>query len=335
MARRNIDITIPPLAGHRAVVTGGSDGIGLRIVTRLAQAGVELVLPVRNMSKGEAAVAGILEKVPTAQISLLPLDLSSLESIAAFGERMVQAGEPIHLLIKNAGVMTPPNRQSTEDGFELQFGTNHLGHFALAAHLLPLLQAGRARVTSQVSIAANQGAINWTDLNWEKSYDGMRAYSQSKIAFGLFGVELDRRSRAGGWGISSNLSHPGIAPTSLLSARAEIGRSEDALGVRVIRWTSARGLVVGTPETAALPALYAATSPDAVAGRLYGPRGIGHLGGAPAEQKMYSRLRSEEDARRMWDASEKLTGVVFPVRSSRGPASGLPHRPHPASPSRL
>lgn len=312
MARRNIDITIAPLAGRRAVVTGGSDGIGLRIVTRLAQAGVELVLPVRNMSKGESAVTGILEKVPTAQISLLPLDLSSLGSIAAFGERMAQAGEPIHFLINNAGVMTPPNRQSTEDGFELQFGTNHLGHFALASHLLPLLRAGRARVTSQISIAANQGAINWADLNWEKSYDGMRAYSQSKIALGLFGVELDRRSRAGGWGISSNLSHPGIAPTSLLSARAEIGRSEDTLGVRVIRWASARGLVAGTPETAALPALYAATSPDAVAGRLYGPRGIGHLGGGPAEQKMYSRLRSEDDAQRMWDASEKLTDVSFP-----------------------
>ncbi|MDQ0644382.1 SDR family oxidoreductase [Microbacterium murale] len=312
MARRNIDITISPLAGSRAVVTGGSDGIGLRIVTRLALAGAELVLPVRNTRKAEAAVTGILEKAPDAQITILPLDLSSLESVARFGEDMARDGRPVHLLINNAGVMTPPTRQTTRDGFELQFGTNHLGHFALASHLLPLLRAGRARVTSQISIAANQGAINWADVNWERSYDGMRAYSQSKIAFGLFGLELERRSQAHGWGITSNLSHPGIAPTSLLSARDEIGRTEDTLGVRVIRWASKRGIVAGTPETAALPALYASTSPDAVAGRLYGPRGIGHLGGGPAEQKLYSRLRSEQDAERMWQVSEKLTGVSFP-----------------------
>lgn len=306
---RNIEITIESLAGRRAVVTGGSDGIGLRIVTRLAQAGAELVLPVRNTGKAEAAVARIIETAPDAQITILPLDLSSLESVATFGDAMTRDGRPINLLINNAGVMTPPNRQTTNDGFELQFGTNHLGHFALVGHLLPLLQAGHARVTSQVSVAANQGAINWDDLNWEKSYDGMKAYSQSKIAFGLFGLELDRRSREHDWGITSNLSHPGIAPTSLLSARAEIGRSEDTLGVRVIRWASARGLVVGTPETASLPALYAATSGDA--GRLYGPRGIGHMGGGPAEQKMYSRLRSDEQAQRIWQVSEKLTGVTF------------------------
>lgn len=311
MPQRTIDITVPSLVGRRTVVTGGSDGIGLRIVTRLAQAGAELVLPVRNMTKGEAALASILEKIPDAQVSLLPMDLSSLESVASFGEEMVSDGRPIHLLINNAGVMTPPTRQTTADDFELQFGTNHLGHFALVSQLLPLLRDGHARVTSQISIAANQGAINWEDLNWERSYNGMRAYSQSKIAFGLFGLHLDRRSRAGGWGITSNLSHPGVAPTSLLSAREEIGRSEDTLGVRAIRWGSKHGFVAGTPETAALTALYAATSPDAVAGRMYGPRGIGHLGGGPAEQKLYSRLRSEEDAQRIWQASEKLTGAAF------------------------
>src|SRR6185369_10714723 len=141
---------------------------------------------------------------------------------------------PIHLLVNNAGVMTPPSRQATADGFELQFGSNHLGHFALVAHLLPLLRAGRARVTSQISIAANQGSINWDDLNWERSYVGLRAYSQSKIAFGLFG--LDRQSKAHGWGVTSNLSHPGVAPTSLLAARGELGRSRDTSGQRVIRF---------------------------------------------------------------------------------------------------
>lgn len=313
MARRPLDITVPSLTGMRAVLTGGSDGIGLHIATRLAAAGADVVLPVRNLHKGEAAVATIRATVPAASVSLHQMDLASLESVAAFGETLRSAGDPIHLLINNAGVMTPPERQTTVDGFELQFGTNHLGHVALVRHLLPLLRAGRAHVTSQVSIAANQGAINWDDLNWERSYDGMRAYSQSKIAFGLFGLELGRRSEANSWGITSNLSHPGVAPTSLLSVRPELGRTGDTRSVRVIRWLSTRGILVGTPETAALPALYASTSPDAAAGRLYGPKGPGHLGGAPAEQTLYSRLRSQDEASRVWQVSEELTTTPFPV----------------------
>lgn len=313
MARRPLDITVPTLTGTRAVLTGGSDGIGLRIAIRLAAAGADVVLPVRNLRKGEAAVATIRATAPSAAVSLHQVDLASLESVAAFGETLRSEGNPIHLLINNAGIMTPPDRQTTVDGFELQLGTNHLGHVALVSHLLPLLRDGRAHVTSQVSVAANQGAINWDDLNWERSYDGMRAYSQSKIAFGLFGLELGRRGEAQGWGITSNLSHPGIAPTSLLSARPELGRARDTRGVRLIRWLSARGILAGTPETAALPALYAATSPDAKAGRLYGPKGPGHMGGAPAEQTLYSRLRSEHEARRVWQMSEELTKVAFPV----------------------
>lgn len=131
-------------------------------------------------------------------MSLHALDLSSLDSVTALGETLREEARPIDILINNAGVMTPPDRQVTIDGFELQFGTNHLGHVALVGHLLPLLRAGRARVTSQISVAANGNSINWDDLNWERSYQGMRAYSQSKIAFGLFGLELDRRSQAGG-----------------------------------------------------------------------------------------------------------------------------------------
>ncbi|MFF7293757.1 SDR family oxidoreductase [Microbacterium sp. NPDC008134] len=315
MTRTPIDIEIPDLSGRRAVVTGGSDGIGLRIATRLAAAGAEIVLPVRNPTKGEAAASAIRAITPDARVQVAALDLSSLASVAALGESLRADGRPIHLLVNNAGVMTPPDRQTTADGFELQFGTNHLGHFALVGHLLPLLRAGRARITSQVSVAANQGAINWADPNWERAYNGGRAYSQSKIAFGMFGLELDRRSEAHGWGITSNLSHPGIAPTSLLAARPELGRAQDTVGVRMIRWASARGILVGTPETAALPALYAATSADARARRFYGPKGPGHLGGAPAEQPMYSRLRSETDAARIWSLSEELTGVVFPDAS--------------------
>ncbi|MGW4546296.1 SDR family oxidoreductase [Streptomyces violaceorubidus] len=309
MPRTDFDITVPDLTGRRAVVTGGSDGLGLGIATRLAAAGAEVLLPVRNPRKGEAALDAIRTRVPGAQVALRALDLSSLASVAALGETLLAEGLPIHLLVNNAGVMTPPARQTTADGYELQFGTNHLGHFALVAHMLPLLRAGRARVTSQISVAANRNAVNWDDLNWESSYDGMRAYSQSKIAFGLFGLELDRRSAAGDWGVTSNLSHPGVAPTSLLAARPEVGRAEDTLGVRVIRVLSARGILVGTVRTAQLPALYAATSPQAERGAFYGPGGPGRLGGPPARQKLYSRLRSTDDARRIWERSEELTGL--------------------------
>jgi NAD(P)-dependent dehydrogenase (short-subunit alcohol dehydrogenase family) len=309
MPRAQPDITVPDLPGKRAVVTGASDGIGLGLAGRLAAAGAEVLMPVRNPRKGEAAIAKIREQIPDANVSLRELDLSSLASVAALGETLRDEDRPIHILINNAGVMTPPDRQTTADGFELQFGTNHLGHFALVGHLMPLLRAGRARVTSQISVAANRNAINWDDLNWERSYHGMRAYSQSKIAFGLFGLELDRRSQAGGWGITSNLSHPGVAPTSLLAARPEVGRDEDTREVRLIRALSARGILVGTVQTAQLPALYAATSPDAKRGGFYGPSGLGHMGGPPGEQNLYRRLRSTEDAQRIWQVSEELVSV--------------------------
>ncbi|MFF8763925.1 SDR family oxidoreductase [Nocardiopsis dassonvillei] len=311
MPRRTIDITVPDLTGRRALVTGASDGMGLGMAMRLAAAGAEVIMPVRNPRKGEDAIARIRRSHPDARVSLRDLDLSSLASVAALGDTLREEGLPIHILINNAGVMTPPDRQTTADGFEVQFGTNHLGHFALVGRLLPLLRAGRARVTSQVSIAARRGAVNWDDLNWERSYDGMRAYSQSKIAFGLFGLELERRSRAGGWGITSNLSHPGVAPTSLLAARPEIGRDRDTLGVRLIRALSARGILAGTVETAKLPALVAATDPAAKPGALYSPGGPGNLGGPPAEQRLYPPLRGADEAERVWRVSEQLTGTAI------------------------
>jgi NAD(P)-dependent dehydrogenase (short-subunit alcohol dehydrogenase family) len=309
MTRRTVDITVPDLAGKLAVVTGASDGMGLLIATRLARAGAEVLLPVRNRRKGEAALAAIRSECPRAQVSLRDLDLSSLASVAALGETLRAEGRPIHILINNAGVMTPPTHQTTADGHELQWGTNHLGHFALAGHLFPLLRAGRARVTSQLSVSANRFAINWDDLNWDTSYDGGRAYSQSKIALGLFALELDRRSKAGGWGITSNITHPGISPTNLLAARPELQRDSDTMSIRVIRAMSSAGILLGTVASAGLPALHAAASPDARGGVFYGPSGPGNLGGPPAEQKLYSRLRSEDEARRVWEISEKITGV--------------------------
>ncbi|RSS39057.1 SDR family oxidoreductase [Streptomyces sp. WAC08241] len=310
MARKPINIFVPDLSGRRAVVTGASDGIGLGIAAWLSKAGAEVMLPVRNPRKGEAAVAEIRRQVPDAQVLPRMLDLSSLDSVAALGDSLIDEGRPIHFLVNNAGVMTPPDRQTTADGFELQFGTNHLGHVALVLRLLPLLRAGQARVTSQISISAHRNSINWDDLNWERSYDGMKAYSQSKIAFGLFGPELDRRSTAEGWGITSNLSHPGVAPTSLLAARPEIGRAKDTMGVRMIRFLSARGILAGTVESAKFPALYAVTSPDARGGALYGPSGPGNIGGPPAEQKLFSHLTDPDEARRVWRVSQELTGVA-------------------------
>lgn len=309
MPSRRYEIDIPDLTGTRAVVTGASDGIGLGIAAGLAGAGAEVIMPVRNPGKGAQAVATIRTRHPRATLHLEAVDLSSLASVASLGERLRADGAPIHVLVNNAGVMTPPDLQRTIDGFELQLGTNHLGHFALTGELLPLLIAGRARVVSQTSVAARSGAINWDDLNWEQKYDGMAAYRQSKIAVGLAGLELARRSAAAGWGVTSNIAHPGVAPTSLLAARPEVGRDSDTAGVRMIRWLSARGLLVGTPNTAKLPALMAATAADP--GMFYGPQWPGNAGGPPGAQKLWKPLRDNDAAARMWEVSETLTGVKF------------------------
>ncbi|MDT0353471.1 SDR family NAD(P)-dependent oxidoreductase [Pseudonocardia charpentierae] len=234
------------------------------------------------MRKGEAAIAGILRQNPAANVSLRELDLSSLQSVAALGETLRQEDRPIHILVNIAGVMTPPDRRTTADGFELQFGANHLGHFALVAGLLPLLRAGRARVTSQISVAANQGAINWQDLNWERSYDGMKAYSQSKIAFGLFGLELDRRSRA---------------------ARPRAGGSSEP--------SPATESSSGPSRRRASPPCMQRRPPRLAAPGSTGRAVPGTSAALPAEQKLYSRLHSVEDARRIWRTSEELTRVSF------------------------
>jgi NAD(P)-dependent dehydrogenase (short-subunit alcohol dehydrogenase family) len=313
MPRTPIDISVPDLNGKLALVTGASDGIGLQIAARLARAGAEVLMPARTPAKADAAVQHILEQTPGASLSVRPLDLASLGSVSALADRLLDEGRPIDILINNAGVMTPPSRQLTTEGFELQFATNHLGHFALTAQLLPLLRTGGAHVTTQVSLSANQHAINWDDPNWAGGYDAFKSYSHSKIALGLFAMELQRRSVAEGWGIQSNLSHPGISPTNLLAAQPGMGRSKDTTAVKAIRALSRLGILFGTPESAALPAVYAATSPAARGGLLYGPKGFQHLSGAPAEERMYSRLTSPEDGRRVWELSERLVGVTFPA----------------------
>jgi NAD(P)-dependent dehydrogenase (short-subunit alcohol dehydrogenase family) len=308
-----IDIDVPNLAGRRIVVTGASDGIGVCIAERLARAGADVILPVRNLDKGRAAARAIGERVPGAALDVRALDLSSLASVAAFADELLTEGRPLDVLVNNAGVMTPPTRQVSADGFELQLATNHLGHYALTARLLPLLRAGGGgRVVHQVSVSADQHAVAWDDVNWEAGYDGMRSYSSSKIAAGLFGMELDRRSADEGWGVRSMLAHPGVTPTNLLAAQPGMGRPKDTTGVKVIRLLSRLGLVVGTPSSGALPAVMAATDPAAEGGRLYGPSGFRNLGGPPAEQPVYSRLQDPEDGRRIVALSEQLTGVALP-----------------------
>lgn len=309
--RRQPDIEVPDLTGRRALVTGASDGMGVGMAERLAAAGAEVLMPVRNRRKGEAAVARIRDRHPDASLTLHDLDLSSLASVETLADTLLAAAEPIHILIANAGVMTPPERQTTRDGFELQLGTNHLGHFALVGRLLPLLRAGSARIVWQSSVAARSGSIRWDDLQWERSYDGMAAYRQSKIAVALAGFELARRSAAGGWGVTSIVSHPGVAPTSLLAARPEVGRAEDTTSVRLIRWLSARGLLVGTVESAKLPALLAATSPTIADGAFVGPQWPGNVGGPPGVQRRWRPLRSTDESARVWSMSQELTGVRF------------------------
>jgi NAD(P)-dependent dehydrogenase (short-subunit alcohol dehydrogenase family) len=305
---RTIDIPVRDLTGERMLVTGGSDGIGLHLVERLARAGAEVVMPVRNRAKGDAAARTIREHVPAARLDVRELDLASQASVARLADELLAEDRPLHAFVHNAGVMTPPTRRVTEDGFELQLATNHLGPVALTTRLLPLLRSSRARVVTQVSIAANQGAVAWDDLQWERRYDAMAAYSSSKIAVGLFAMELERRSAAHGWGITSLLSHPGIAPTNLLAAQPGMGRPRETASRRVISLLSRLG-VVGTARSAALPAVYAATSPDAQGGHLYGPSGFQHVGGAPGEQPVYSRLTSPLEAARVWDLSLRLVGA--------------------------
>jgi NAD(P)-dependent dehydrogenase (short-subunit alcohol dehydrogenase family) len=299
-------LDIPNLTGRRAVVTGASDGLGAVIARRLAAAGAEVVMPVRSKEKGERVAEQIRAVVPGAALRVATLDLSRLDSVAALVTELLAEGRPINLLVNNAGVMRPPVRQETADGFELQVGTNHLGHFALTLGLLPLLRAGRARVTHQTSVAARRGTLDLADFAHQCQYDVMRAYTASKIAVGLFARELDARSRADGWGISSNLAHPGVSPTNLLAAQPGMGRERAGGERRVIELLSRVG-VLSTVESAALPALLAATGPDSHGDTFAGPRRT--VGGAPTLQQMWPPFTDMGTARGLWKYSAELTGA--------------------------
>jgi NAD(P)-dependent dehydrogenase (short-subunit alcohol dehydrogenase family) len=315
MAVNDRTVTVPDLSGKLVVVTGANSGLGLGLTSRLSAAGADVVMAIRNRAKGEAAVDEIRAKVPDAKLTIKSLDLSSLASVAALGEELTAEGRPIDILINNAGVMQPPEREATADGFELQFGCNHLGHFALTAHLLPLLRAARKpRVTSLSSSAARLGGINFGDLQWEKHYNPTKAYSQSKSANLMFAMELDRRSRQAEWGIVSCAAHPGLTKTNLQLSGPSQGKESPTLLERFYRVSrSLAPFAWQDIDEGILPALYAAVSPDAESGAYYGPHGLLELaGGGVTLAKVPKHAKNEADCRRLWATSEELSGVNYP-----------------------
>ncbi|KQM37503.1 SDR family oxidoreductase [Microbacterium sp. Leaf203] len=298
--------TPSPLRGRLAVVTGASDGIGTVIATRLAALGADLVLPVRSSEKGRRALETLRREVPDAVASTRALDLASLDSVHALVDGLRSEGRPVHLLVNNAGVMTPPQRKETADGFELQWGTNHLGHAALTLGLLPLLREGRARVVHQTSIAARRGRFDEAAID-APTYNAMASYVQSKIAIGLFADELQRRSRTEGWNLSSALAHPGVSPTNLLAAQPGAGRERE-LGVRRVIRVLSRLHITGSVASAAEPAVLAATTPSAD-GLFFGPSRL--IGGPARPADLWAPFRDAGDARRLWELTVDAIGPRF------------------------
>jgi NAD(P)-dependent dehydrogenase (short-subunit alcohol dehydrogenase family) len=306
---------IPTLDGRRILVTGANSGVGYRAALVLAQKGAHVILACRDPRRGQAALSALLANAPDASAELATLDLASLKSVQEFAHRELAEQHPLHLLINNAGVMAPPKRLETVDGFELQFGTNVLGHFALTGLLMPLLEraaeSGRPRVVTIASIAHKRGRLNFDDLQSRLRYSPMQSYQQSKLANLMFALELDRRLRATGSRVMSVAVHPGVANTNLFRAgeRSALDSAIRAVVSHLI------GTLLNSDEAGALPTLYAATSPDVADGGYYGPTGwmemrgdrVGNAAIAPQAQDL-------ESARRLWEVCETQTGVRFPAR---------------------
>lgn len=301
---------IPTQNGRSAVVTG-TGGLGFEIALALAHKGGDIILAGRDPKKGAESVGRIRAEVPSADIRFEQVDLASLKSIADFSGRLARARENLDLLVNNAGVMTPPERRETSDGFELQFGTNHLGHFALTAGLLPLLRKGsRPRVVSLSSVAARNAAIDFDNLDARTRYSPFPVYGQSKLACLMFAFELQRRSLAGGWGIASLAAHPGVSRTDLLVNGA--GHSSSAGRMR--RFLP---FLFQPAWQGALPALFAATAPEARPGAYYGPDKMGETRGYPAPAAIPPRAADAASAERLWQVSQQLTGARFPEPGPR------------------
>jgi NAD(P)-dependent dehydrogenase (short-subunit alcohol dehydrogenase family) len=294
---------VPDQTGRVAIVTGANSGLGLDTATVLADKGAHVVLAVRNLDKGNQAADRIRAKNANAVVSLQELDLTSLDSVRKAADQLRADYPRIDLLINNAGVMYVPTRETTKDGFEMQFGTNHLGHFALTGQLLDnLLPVEGSRVVTVSSVGHRILArIHFDDLQLERRYNRVESYGQSKLANLLFTYELQRRLAAKGTPTIAAAAHPGVADTELM--RHLPAAIPDFLW-RPFSQPAARG---------ALPILRAATDPKVEGGQYYGPDGIGEIQGHPKLVKSSAQSHNEDIQRRLWAVSEELTGVTFPV----------------------
>ncbi|MBB3660164.1 NAD(P)-dependent dehydrogenase (short-subunit alcohol dehydrogenase family) [Rhizobium sp. BK650] len=300
-----------PSQKGRTILITGTGGLGFEDALALARAGGDVIIAGRNPTKGADAVRRIKEQAPQASVALEIVDLGDLASIEALANRLKETRDHIDVLINNAGVMTPPTRQTTRDGFELQFGTNYLGHFALTGHLLPLLKLGQApRVVTLSSIAVRSAsaATNFDDLQAERHYKPMPVYTQSKLACLMFAFELQRRSEEAGWGITSIAAHPGVSRTDLLHNAP--GRHSAQGLLRTFLWFLFQPVAQG-----ALPTLFAATSPEARGGGYYGPDRLGETRGHPTEAKIPAQAIEKHVAHKLWEMSEKLTGISFKTQA--------------------
>jgi NAD(P)-dependent dehydrogenase (short-subunit alcohol dehydrogenase family) len=287
-------------SGKIVVVTGSNTGIGYQMALTLADKGAHVILACRNLEKAEAAREKILKSSPHAQLSVEELDLADLSNVEMFAMKLKKTLQHLDILINNAGVMIPP-QSTTKDGFELQIGTNHFGHFALTSHLMPLLSAAeKPRIVTLSSIAHWSGVIDLDDINGvNKKYNKWGMYSQSKLANLLFALELDRRLKAAGSHIESFGSHPGYSNTDL--QRYSLG------------WRILNPLFGIQPIKGAAPTLYAATEPDAIVHRYWGPIGLLEARGWTGKAKITSRAADEEMARKLWEYSESLIGIHFQI----------------------
>ncbi|HEY3606050.1 MAG TPA: SDR family oxidoreductase [Pseudonocardiaceae bacterium] len=302
---------VPDQRGKLAVVTGANSGTGKEAALRLAGAGAHVVLAVRTPAKGDQARAEILAEHPKAQLDVRRIDLADLASVARFADGLIADGTPIDLLVNNAGVMAPPTRMTTADGFELQFGSNFLGPFALTVRLLPaLLAAPAARVATMSSGTANFGRIHFEDLQWEKRrYRPNLSYAQSKLADLMLTRHLAAVAAERGWHLMSAGAHPGYTRTNLQTAGASLGRDKPRRSLLgSLDFLPSQAVEQGTE-----PLLFAATSPDAVAGAYYGPGRRFGLVGPTATARTPRRALDAATNARLWADAERLTGVELPT----------------------
>jgi NAD(P)-dependent dehydrogenase (short-subunit alcohol dehydrogenase family) len=294
---------IPDQSGRVAIVTGSNSGLGYDTAAALAEKGAHVVMAVRNLDKGNEAVERLKSASPNANVTLQELDLSSLASVRKAADEIRAAHPRIDLLVNNAGVMYVPKREATKDGFEMQFGTNHLGHFALTGLLLDnLLGVDGSRVVTVSSVGHRIIAkIHFDDLHWERSYNRVAAYGQSKLANLMFTYDLQRRLKAKGAPTVALAAHPGFSDTELMRY---LPSSVPGFVWKIFTQPADKG---------ALPSLRAATDPNAQGGQYYGPDGLGEVKGSPKVVASSAQSHNEDIQRRLWTVSEELTGVTYPV----------------------